>query len=1821
MKNLTSALQILLVLSLLFVSCKEEAPITDVVARNYISAYTQGMINESDPIEFRFVSPQKLDSAALYKSIKVNPTFEYTVQLDKADRGFKIIPKGKLTRGGAYEVELLLSDILNLPDSKRLVSSFRVHEQFVSVEREGMVIDDQNKSYVRINVTTALPETKETIAKIFKVNQSRLKVEFISEKEFGVNLTFNAANGKEKIEWTGESLSAKEKGTIEVWSYDQDEFNVVNTNFNRELNEYTVYFTKLLDENQDAKGLIQLGKKDAEYRINNNSITVLIKSKANQDVDLSISRGIKAKDGSVLPLALSYEVEVAVVKPELEWLADGVYIPASGAFKVPFRAKALRSVVVSVIGIRSENASRYAAWNNMSYMDQMEMVRFGNLVYKSTYKLDSLTSNNLEGWNEFGIDFTNAFQREKGTIYHIQLSYGPSNTILNCENKDVYDFEKETVDKSWFEDRNRYYDYYDYYDYHNSSDPCSVSYYLNRTNISRNVHCTNVFPIIKKEEGGMKVAVKELLENNPASGAAVDLISLQGLDIASSTVSSNGVASFDNLKQKTQAVRISYAGEVSYFNVIDGEENQLTEFDINSNVSDVDNRVFVYADRDVWRPSDTIYLNVMLNRAKFQFAEGLPIVVRLRNPKNVLYKKYILRIKDGQSIYAFKMPTHLEAPTGYWRADIEVGPLRTRKTLRVETIKPNVVDLEYAFENGDKNWIYNNTVEGEVSVNYLAGYAMRKGVVNASANIFPVYAPFKEYKNFTFQPLKRPTGTKDIGLWSVNTDNDGKAQFSYNQDFKQYTSVSRIVIDSKIDLPGGGLNTETESKLVSPFASYVGIERARGRGWGGSYRYGETPAMDIVRLDQKGKLLEKNGTVKATLLKYEKDWWYDRYRLSRGHNHHSNWTYKEVWKKEIAIKNGKASYDHDTNANESGMYKLIIEDMESGHISEYQFHSVVTTSYSVQSNPMFIDLELEKDEFDVGETMELKLPAIKDSRALISIERGKEVLEIFWQDLDDGALLLPIQEDWFPNVYVHVSIVQNYGQKNNDRPMRMYTVKKILVNQPGKVVEPIVTVPEKVEPNKTFTFEVEEKSGQALEYTVALVDRGLLNLTGFRTPDPMTHFSKMIALRVKTWDIFQQLMYYMNPSFAGVLSIGGDESAEKVLDESADFNRFKPVVFHLGSIRLAPGEKKTHSIEMPNYVGSLKLMLVACNNRSFASVEKRIRVVSPLMVQSQLPRTLNVSDKVDVPITFFKDEPSINQVSLSAKASNGLVSFSNNTLTTSMASTDQSLETMQFTTGMEAGTTDITFNADGNGFTSFEETKLFINYPNSYSDKQEVFIIKSGEEMKVDISSFGFEKTRNVDLQISGALVPNFTKHYHDLIRYPHGCLEQTTSKAISMLYIEDLMALTPKEALQNRDFLDAAILKIQSYQKSDGRFSYWRNGYYHGWSDLYAGHYLIGARDKNLLFKEDALKSWLNDKTKTANQWQISGTVTPNLVQREEVLQAYRLFLLAKAGKPAKSAMNRFRKRNISPQLAKILLSGAYYYTGMNDIGNTLLQDALRQGHSDKIYGYSFGSQVRNKAVTIYIMSLFNRGSDLDKYYADWVNEVNQARWLSTQDQGFAFMACAAYYGEKQNIAAEVDFELISNKTKKRNKMPANEQERFHWDWDKLKDEAKIKNHGSAKLFVHKTERAISEELYQPAKEAGLNLVVKYQKLNGDALNLENVKQGEEILISVSVKNTEILDQENLALTVKMPSGWELLNPRLYTTNKDATASSYIYQDFRDDKVYTYFNLNKNKTAAYKFRAKANLTGDYYLPAVRCENMYKGDIYGFSQAKRVVIK
>lgn len=1796
----------------LLFSCKKNKESTDSNAdySEYLSAYTRGVITDDQSIIFTLNDEFDIDENNLENAISFEPKANFTAQYSKYSNSI-VINSDNLERESEYKVSLDLNKLIG--KGGKISTSLKIQGQYVTVSKKGLSFDKSGNKYLELAIMTAFPEKPDALKKMFDIAESDVKITKVDDTHYYALIKYNG-NGDLKVKWNAKNLKSKNDGEIVYNASDLKKFKVLSTYHDKNKNTLTAYFSQNIKKKQDLTGHIKIGKKNAKYTVEGNKIIVKIGAVNQESADITFKKGMLSTKGIKTSKDYVYGISIELVKPALQWLAGGTYIPASGKFKIPFKAKGLKAVKVAIAKIPNSTAGQFVAWNRIDNMEQYELIRYGDFVLEKDIDLTKYASN-LNNWNEFGIDMAPYFKREPGAIYKIYLSFNPSQTTLVCDNKELELYESNTLKQKWFDRASRYYDYYYNYNYKDRDNPCTTSFYSYLDPLIKNIHCTNVFPIIKRGENKVVVAVKELETNKLSNGAKVTLLNLQGRKIQSKSTGKGGIVEFENVDRPTKAVKIEYKNFITYYDLDDGEENSYTEFDISSNVSTSGNKLFVYSDRDVRRPGDSIYVNVMLNDVDFDFPEKLPVKVELFNPKNVLVNSSYQAIQKGKRIYSFAFPTSLEAPTGYWNADINVGPTNTRFDVRVETIKPNVVDATFNLTGQEKQWVYADELEGQVNVKYLAGFGMKNGKVTGNANIYPVSSPFSEYRNYRFSKYNTDVA-RDVALFEGQSSNNGNVSVSSDVDFKEFGGVSRVSLDTKIDLPGGGNNAMSSSLMVSPFESYVGIQKVRGRGWRGSFRYGETPEIPLIHLDKKGK--PSSGKINIQVYKAKEDWWYDRYRLSNNYEVKTSRYYENVddYTMNMGGK-GKNTFRHKKDYG-SGLFILLVEDLNSGHSAEYKYHAVTTNNYNVEGNPIFLQLEFEKTNFDIGETMDVKLPEIKNAKALVSIEKGNDIIESFWMDLNNPKLELKVKESYYPNFFLNVSIVQKYGNKENDRPMRMYSVEKIKVNERAQKLIPEIKAPKKVEPNQTFTFEVKEKKGQPIEYTVAVVDVGLLNITGYSTPNPLAHFSKQFPLLVKTWDIYDDLIFYLDPSFSGVFSIGGD-GANKKMDEAAGFNRFKPVVYHLGPFKIGKNGRKKHSIALPNYIGNLKVMVVATNAETFGSTDEYIRVASPLMVQSQLPRALNISDEITLPVTLFKDEKSIKNANIKATSDNNALSFVDNDINVNLTD-KQGLGELKFKVNEIAGKTTIGINAQSGRYKSNEETAIFVNYPNSYEDKTTYIEIPKGASQTIDINAFGYTNTKNVTLCLSGLILPDFSKYYSELIGYPHGCLEQTASKGLCLLYTDKMIEITPEQKAQSEQFLDAALDKITRYQKSDGSFKYWEGGYYHSWANLYAGHFLLEAAEHDIEINSSTLKNWLHHTASKAESWSLSGVSSDYLTQNEEMIQAYRLFLLAKANAPEKSAMNRFRKRELSP-MAQVLLGGAYHYSGMKDVANTLLDKGLTNSNG---FGYSystFGSDIRNRAINLMVLSIMRKGDSVDRYYKSLVKDLNSDSWLSTQEKGWALLACRYYFKDKNAKGNQlVKYDIKSQTHSQTKQLENNSYENYYWNKSQMGQQATVKNIGESNLFVVKNERAISKDLYPTPQNNNINLDVRYTDLNGNPISITDMKQGQEIMITTMIKNTDINDYQSLAMSLKMPSGWELQNPRLLGT-ATLKNDTYQYQDYRDDKVYTYFGVEKGKSKTFRFRAIANLKGDFYMPAVKVEHMYMGSVNASTDARRVNIR
>ena len=238
-----------------------------------------------------------------------------------------------------------------------------------------------------------------------------------------------------------------------------------------------------------------------------------------------------------------------------------------------------------------------------------------------------------------------------------------------------------------------------------------------------------------------------------------------------------------------------------------------------------------------------------------------------------------------------------------------------------------------------------------------------------------------------------------------------------------------------------------------------------------------------------------------------------------------------------------------------------------------------------------------------------------------------------------------------PNIFVHLSLVQPHNNVKNDLPIRLYGIQPVTIENPASHLNPVITMPKELTPESTFEVRVKEENGKKMTYTLAVVDEGLLDLTRFKTPDPWSHFYAKEALSVKTWDMYKYVIGAFSGEMAGMLALGGDEYAKK--NGGAKANRFKPVVRFIGPFEVAAGKENVHKITMPNYVGSVRTMVVAGQGIAYGSAEKTTPVKKPLMVLATVPRVVGPTEKVNIPVTVFAMDENIKSVSVSIKT-NGL---------------------------------------------------------------------------------------------------------------------------------------------------------------------------------------------------------------------------------------------------------------------------------------------------------------------------------------------------------------------------------------------------------------------------------------------------------------------------------------------------------------------------------------------------------------------------------------
>ncbi|HEY0274185.1 MAG TPA: alpha-2-macroglobulin family protein, partial [Chitinophaga sp.] len=1029
----------------------------------------------------------------------------------------------------------------------------------------------------------------------------------------------------------------------------------------------------------------------------------------------------------------------------------------------------------------------------------------------------------------------------------------------------------------------------------------------------------------------------------------------------------------------------------------------------------------------------------------------------------------------------------------------------------------------------------------------------------------------------------------------------------------------------KVFEPGGDFSIDRFSLPYHPFTSYAGIKIPDGNRTTGMLLTDQPHPVSIVDVDDDGNLTTGSRKVEVTLYKLRWRWWWDDTE-----NDYSNFTtdsYNQLLERQtITLNNGKGTYNLQVKSPDWGRFLVRVKDLQSGHITGQSVYMDYPgwAERVQQENPeeaSMLVFTSDKTTYKVGDPVTLTIPSSKGGRALVSIESGSKVIKTSWVNTDDKETIYKFKAEsgMAPNIYVNVSLLQPHAQTVNDLPIRMYGTIPINVEDPNTVLKPQITMPATFRPEDNAIIKVAEASGKAMTYTVAVVDEGLLDLTRFQTPDPHGVFYAREALGVKTWDIFDYVIGAWGGDLERILSIGGDEGLNRNAS-AAKANRFKPVVKYLGPFYLKSGQTATHSFKLPPYIGSVKVMVVAGQDGAYGSAEKTAAVKKPLMLLTSAPRVLGPGESIQLPVTVFGLEKNIRSASVTLSASPLLEISGERTKTVTFAQPGEQIVYFDVKVKAQTGVARFKVTASSGPENASEEVALNVRNPNPVMTNILANNLQPHTVWNTAFSPVGMAGTNKGVLEISTLPPLNLGKRLNYLIEYPYGCVEQTTSAVFPQLSLTQLMEIKESQKAEIDRNIKAGINRLKGFQTSDGGLSYWPgNATSDEWGSNYAGNFLLEAQDKGYTLPPGMLDQWKKYQRNKAVTW------APNSYNfyGGDLVQAYRLYLLALAKAPELGAMNRLKEFKYLSVAARWKLAAAYKLAGQPEAANSLVAGLGTDVKPYTQMGGTFGSDVRDKAMILETLTLMGKRSEAAGLVTQIAASLSQDYWYSTQTTAYALIAIAKYCGANSggsNMNISYTLNGVKGSLNSKNTYVTQIPIAFTGPVGNVN----LQNNGTNLLYARlilQGQPDAGQEPVIPANPDVLVLDVRYSTRDGRALDPATLKQGTDFMATVTVKNPGKRGYyEQMALAQVFPSGWEILNTRLLENDSAFHNSPSTYQDIRDDRVYTFFNIEEYKTHTYNVLLNAAYLGRYYLPATSCEAMYDHTIRAYAPGRWVEV-
>ncbi len=1567
-----------------------------------------------------------------------------------------------------------------------------------------------------------------------------------------------------------ELLPLSELGILGVEVHDQEDAPHVS-----------VHFTEPLLETRDYSGYVSLEPHlDAKVVASARELLLFADFERHLTYTLTVRQGVPSRRDAVLGEDYTKELALGDLWPRITFSQSGAFLPSGQDHTIGFRTLNVSTVKVEVMEVFESNLGQFLQEYDLGssktrHRPYGRLDRVGVIV--SSQELEIGTARNQ--WLQSTLGLSSLLKGHERGLFLVTLSFGKDDILFECD---------ETIRYPW-------------------DHPCNRGYYYNFAVVSKPVIVTDIGLLAKRESNRMIVAATHLGTAEPLSGVRVTLFSYQNQPLQTRVTDKRGVAVLDSTggfyvegRWKGQRTALKF-GESAL---------ELSGFDVGGIAGTAEaTRAFVYTDRGVYRPGDTIHLAAIVRDQKGSFPSEHPIRMKLRDPKNQVVHEEINK-KGDEGHYGFKLSTAAGDPTGNWYAELYNGKtLLARHLIRIETVVPQRLKVRFELPS-DRLGPGDRSLMVGLQSSYLFGAPASGLRAQVHASFMATEKRFDAYKDFTFSVPGRAWQLDHQPLFQGELGEGGTATFSWDlPDLSRAPSAVYAVLTARVQERGGRPVTEMHPILIDPYDTYVGVRGPERR----YVRVNSPLSLAAVALDRDGSP-RPGRELRVNVYHSSRYWWWqydsrDDFQLKFKTDAYT----ERLTSFTVQSETRPAVFEF--NPSKQGQFLVEIQDVAGGHTCGF----FVTASSWSEGEPLVtgtqLEMQSERETYRVGDRASISIRTPPEGMAFVSVEKGGLILSHEWIRLEGASTTFDfkVTGEMMPNVYVHAMAIQPHAQTTNDRPLRLFGVLPIRVEEETSKLSVELRAPSSLEPRETFDVEVAVLDGREATLTVAVVDEGLLELTDFETPDPWAFFFAKERLSVTTYDTYDAVIGALWGAIHKSFEIGGGEELFRKKRLAAErARRFEPVALFHGPVRTDSDGRATVSFTMPNYIGSVRIMVAAASGNSYGRAEQAVPVKQPLLVLPTLPRVAGPGESFVLPVTVFALEPDVGDVLVSVAAS-GLLSVAGET-ETMVTFTDRGEQDVSFEliAGEATGLGEVRIAAESDRFSAWAETEIDVRSVNPYMYGGEELAISPRGTVTFDIPAMGIEGTRHATLTVSPMPGLKFGHHLAELVRFPYGCVEQVTSAVFPQLYLKDFMALLRKPSSTRHEVrfgvdrsVNAAVESLRRFQMVDGGFAYWPgSSIQNQWAVNYVGHFLLEAKALGYFVPSDILEGWLRYQKRMAS----AGA-------GELKTRCYRLYLLALAGEPQIGPMNLLREESqgVMGNVAKWYLAAAYELAGMEGTAAEISKRAGVKVERYREFGGTYGSRLRDKGVLLELALLMGR----DDLALELFQEINTAlgtrEYLSTQERGYCLLAVGKYLKATWNRDA-----TVAGRIEVGGEHPADE---FETVGETVTFD--MTPHAGSSVSVVSTS---DEVLYAalewegiplegPGERVSENMNLAVDWLGDDGLPIDpyDIAQGTPFWCHIRVTGSPHAGIENVALTQALPSGWEIQNTRLTGElappwARPLSIRPWDYMDVRDDRVMWFFDLRRSEQCDFLVRLNAVTRGTFTLPPTVVEAMYDHD-------------